>query len=77
MIDYSHLSTNEAFVAYLFDTALDADPMSVDDAAKDLAMLRAEEDWEVPEDLTPEEFAEIWNRICADARKEDPCHDLP
>lgn len=65
MIDHSHLSTNEAFVADLFDNALDSSPMTTDIAAEDLDRFRAE-GWEVPEDITPNEYAEIWNRFCSE-----------
>ena len=63
MIDHSHLSTNEAFVADLFDNAIDSTSMTAEQAAEDLSMFRRE-GWDVPEDLTAEEFAEIWNRFC-------------
>lgn len=72
MIDHSHLSTNEAFVADLFDNALDASPMTTDIAAEDLSRFRAE-GWDVPEDLTPNEYAEIWNRFCS----EESCPKTP
>ena len=62
MIDHSHLTTNEAFVADLFDNA-DATPITSEDAGADLIMFRRD-GWDVPEDLTAEEFAEIWNRFC-------------
>lgn len=64
MIDYSHLSTNEAFVAELFDNVQDHEPMTAEQAAFDLNMFRREEGWNIPEDITPEEYAEIWNRFC-------------
>lgn len=66
MIDHSHLTANEAFVADLFDNALDSAPMTTDIAAEDLSRFRAEDGWDVPEDLTPEEYAEIWNRFCSE-----------
>lgn len=63
MIDHSHLTTNEAFVADLFDNA-DATPtITPEAAASDIIMFRRD-GWDVPEDLTAEEFAEIWNRFC-------------
>lgn len=62
MIDHSHLTTNESFVADLFDNA-DATPITSEVASSELNMFRRE-GWDVPEDLTPEEFAEIWNRFC-------------
>lgn len=65
MIDHSHLSMNEAFVADLFDTAIDASPITAELAAEDLDRFRAE-GWDVPEDLTPEEYAEIWNGFCVE-----------
>ena len=64
MIDYSHLSTNEAFVAEVFDTSIDTAPMTAEVAAEDLAFFRAE-GWDVPDDITPEEYADIWNRFCS------------
>ena len=64
MIDHSHLTDNEAFVADLFDNAIDAAPMTVEIAAADLDNFR-NEGWDVPEDLTPEEYADIWNRFSA------------
>lgn len=62
MIDHSHLTTNESFVADLFDNA-DATPITPEAANSDLIMFRRD-GWDVPEDLTAEEFAEIWNRFC-------------
>ena len=62
MIDHSHLSVNEAFVADTLEGAFDSDPITVEQAAEDLSCFRAE-GWDVPEDLTPEEFAEILNRF--------------
>ena len=64
MIDHSHLSANEAFVADLFDSALDTSQMTAELAAEDLDRFRSE-GWNVPEDLTAEEYAEIWNHFSA------------
>jgi hypothetical protein len=62
MIDHSHLTTNEAFVAELWDNAIDTTAMTAEQAAEDLAHFRRE-GWDVPEDLTAAEYAEIWNHF--------------
>lgn len=39
------------------------DYMTVSEADRDLKMFR-DDDMDIPEDLTGEEFAEIWNELC-------------
>ena len=52
------------FVQDLFD-ACDVTPeeMDIDTARNDLEMFRRQEDWEIPADITPEEFAAEWNEL--------------
>ena len=55
----------------------DAEPMSVRTAESDLRNFRAE-GWDVPEDLTAQEYMEIWNELCGAGDAEytyylDPC----
>lgn len=44
--------------------------MDIDTARTDLDNFRSEDDWDVPEDLTAEEYMEIWNALIDD-NKED------
>ena len=52
------------FVQDLFN-ACDVTPeeMDIDTARNDLEMFRRQEDWEIPADITPEEFAAEWNEL--------------
>lgn len=52
------------FVQDLFD-ACDVTPeeMDIDTARNDLEMFRRQEDWEIPADITPEEFMAEWNEL--------------
>lgn len=53
--------TKYEFVEKVFDECRDVPTaMTVEDAAIDLMNFRADE-WDVPDDLTAEEYAEIWN----------------
>lgn len=58
--------TTSEFVRNLYDTCGNGpEGMTVNDAAEDIRNYRAE-DWDLPEDITPEEYAEVWNRCCAE-----------
>ena len=52
------------FVQDLFD-ACDVTPeeMDIDTARNDLETFRRQEDWEIPADITPEEFMAEWNEL--------------
>ncbi len=64
------------FVRNLFDNSDDITThISVEDAVADLEMFRREWGTEVPEDLTPEEFAEIWNQLVDEYNKK--CDEFP
>ena len=54
------------FVAELFNSCREgAEKMTVEDAALDIENFKRE-GWTLPEDITPEEYAEIWNSFCDD-----------
>lgn len=56
------------FVAALFDAYRDTPTMmTVEDAENDLRTFRAE-GWDVPSDLTAEEYADIWNELTKEAQ---------
>lgn len=57
--------TKREFVQFLWEHAMDYDGsyMSLETARADLENFRAEDGWDVPEDLTAEEYAEIWNGL--------------
>ena len=58
------MKTAREFVAELFDSCFFvAGKMTVEDARDDLRHFRAE-GWEIPEELTPELYAELWNEFC-------------
>ena len=56
-------TTNREFVLTVFDSCREeVDYMTTAEAAADLANFRRE-GWPVPEELTAEEYAEIWNEL--------------
>lgn len=61
--------TTYEFVANLFDECRnDVAPIDIETAKEDLQNFRKEaisapDCWEVPEDLTPEEYMKIWNAL--------------
>jgi len=69
--------TKEEFVFNLFDTCSDIPTtMTLEDAENDLRNFRAEE-WDVPDDLSAEEYAELWNgMVSRQARLEEMLQDI-
>jgi len=60
--------TTYEFVRNLFDADSNGvGRLSVEDAAQDLRNFRAE-GWDLPEDITPETYAEIWNGFVPESR---------
>lgn len=56
--------TNYEFVRNLFDATREhPEPLGLATAQQDLRNFRAE-GWRVPDDLTAEEYQEIWNGLC-------------
>ena len=52
------------FVVDLFNSCREgAEPMTIDDAAADIENFKRE-GWQLPEGITPEEYAETWNKLC-------------
>lgn len=55
--------TTREWIENLFDSFRETpEPMTLEAAASDIANFRAE-GWDVPEDLTAEEYAETWNEL--------------
>lgn len=55
--------TVEEFVAELYDGASSpSNKMTTDEAKEDLEMFRLE-GWTMPDDITPEAFADAWNNL--------------
>lgn len=56
--------TKYEFVRELMDTTRNgySEPMTIENAQIDLDNFRRD-GWNVPEDLTPEEYMEIWNEL--------------
>lgn len=69
------IMTNYEFVQNLFGNCREtAEPIDIETARLDLRNFRREaeaapECWEVPEDLTPEEYMTIWNELCGQGEK--------
>ena len=57
--------TKREFVRDIWEHQMDYDGsyMSLETAKADLANFRAEDGWDVPEDLTPEEYMDIYNEL--------------
>lgn len=57
--------TKREFVQFLWEHTMDYDGsyMSLETARADLENFRAEDGWDVPEDLTAEEYMEMWNEL--------------
>lgn len=57
--------TKFEFVQFLWEHAMNYDGthMTLEDAAADLANFRRQDGWDVPEDLTPEEYMSMWNSL--------------
>ena len=57
--------TKREFVRDIWEHQMDYDGsyMSLETARTDLANFRAEDGWDVPEDLTPEEYMDIYNEL--------------
>ena len=57
--------TKREFVRDIWEHQMDYDGsyMSLETAGTDLANFRAEDGWDVPEDLTPEEYMDIYNEL--------------
>lgn len=51
------------FVNNLFDYAIDASPMTLQEAKRNLEIFRSE-DWCLPEGITAEIYMELWNDLC-------------
>ena len=57
--------TTAEFVRELYDsTSTSPNGITVDQAAEDIRNFRSD-DWDIPEDITPEEYAAEWNHCCA------------
>lgn len=55
--------TIRKFVEDLYNSCREgAQPLTVEQAAEDLENFRRES-WEIPEDITAEEYMEIWNEL--------------
>ena len=78
--------TTEDFVRGLFESYTgNPEGLTVDQAADDLRRF-SREGWTLPNDITPESFAELWNHFCAeqiadalrgsDTWREDLCETL-
>lgn len=59
--------TKREFVRDIWEHQMDYDGsyMSLETAGTDLANFRAEDGWDVPEDLTPEEYMDLYNELVA------------
>ena len=55
-------SAIQEFVEGLFDNAIDIEMMTVEQAAEDLESFNRE-GWDLPEDITAEEYVEAWNEL--------------
>ena len=57
------------FVFLLFDHSVSPGPMTAAEAQADLDRF-VREGWEIPEGLTGEEYAEIWNALLEDCQED-------